>query len=361
VRDQLTTRREFLKRGVGAAAFGAAAVAGGVLLHDSTGSRGLPELSAAERRLADYFAGVDLPAGRPRLSIVTGDEARLEAVVRAAVSGLDPALGMRRFVGRGDVVLIKPNAGFDRPPRLGATTHPELLRHVIRLCRAAGARRILIADNPIESPAACFARSGIGPVAAEEGAEIVLPAASRFEWVRVRTAGSGAAGLPDRWPVFYGPLARATRLIGIAPVKDHNLSSASMCLKNWYGLLGGRRNQLHQAIHEAIADLAAVFSPNLVIADGTRVMLRNGPTGGRSTDVQPGGVLGRACVVAAVDPVACDAWCYENLLGRDPAQLRYLALAEERIQAQVAGGARRLGIADWRVYARAGQVVTADV
>jgi uncharacterized protein (DUF362 family) len=160
---------------------------------------------------------------------------------------------------------------------------------------------------------------------------------------------------------LYPPLAEATRVIGVAPVKDHNLCGGSMSLKNWYGLLGGRRNQLHQSIHEAISDLALLISPTLVIADATRVMMRNGPTGGRISDVRPGGELGRCAVIAAVDPVACDAWCYQNLLGRDPGQLTYLALAQQKIQAQIAAGERRFGQSDWHVYERQGKVVRGNV
>jgi uncharacterized protein (DUF362 family) len=172
----------------------------------------------------------------------------------------------------------------------------------------------------------------------------------------LRSPARVRAGLPERWPVFQAPLARATKLIGIAPVKDHNLCSASMNLKNWYGFLGGRRNQLHQAIYEVISDLALLFSPTLVIADATRVMMRSGPTGGRLSDVQPGGALGRPAVIAAVDPVACDAWCYENLLGRDPGQLAYLSLAAQKI-----AGLPRFAERDWRLYAAAGKIVTTSL
>jgi len=98
-----------------------------------------------------------------------------------------------------------------------------------------------------------------------------------------------------------------------------------------------------------------------VIADGTRVMMQNGPTGGRVSDVRPGGVLGRPAVIASVDPVACDAWCYENLLGRDPAQLKYLTMAHEKIQGQIAVGERRFGECDWRMYDRQGKVATTSM
>jgi uncharacterized protein (DUF362 family) len=352
--DVPLTRRQCLVRGAGAVAGAAAAAVGGYLLYDPRGDRGLRAAAVARWTPKDYFAGIDLPASNSRIAVATGEETRIEQMVRAAVGGLDSALGMRRFVKPGDIVLIKPNAGFDRPPYLGATTHPEVLRWVIRLCREAGAGEVLVTDNPIESPTVCFAKSGIGRVAQAEGARLITPREADFAPVGT----SRPMKTLDRWPVFREPLARATKLIGVAPVKDHNLCGASMALKNWYGLLGGRRNRLHQAIHEAISDLALLFSPTLVIADATRVMMRSGPTGGRISDVQPGGALGRPAVIAAVDPVACDAWCYENLLGRDPGQLAYLGLAAEKIQA---AGGQRLGCADWRSYEGTGQIVRAGV
>ena len=104
-----------------------------------------------------------------------------------------------------------------------------------------------------------------------------------------------------------------------------------------------------------------VISPTLVIADATRVMMTNGPTGGRITDVRPGGVLGRPAVIASVDPVACDAWCYENLLGRDPARLEYLDLACQKIQARIAAGEHRFGERDWQLYDREGRIVATSV
>lgn len=361
--DERLTRRQCLARGAGAVVAAGVAAAGGYWLYDPEGDAGLRKPSDGVAGLKNYFAGVDFPAANPRLSVATGDEGRIENMVRAAVRGLDPDRGMKRFISSGDVVLIKPNVGFDRPAHLGATTHPEVLRAVIRLCNEAGARRVVVTDNPIESPEACFARTGIKRVAEAEGAEVALPAQRRFEVLAVRdrqpdpTKGEALG----RWPILYQPLADATKLIGVAPIKDHNLASGSMLLKNWYGLLGGRRNQFHQAIHNIISDLALVFSPTLVIADATRVMMRNGPTGGRITDVRPGGVLGRPAVVASVDPVACDAWCYENLLGRDPAALRYLDLAHEKIRAQVGGGHHRFSESDWHAYDRQGKIVTTGI
>jgi len=357
------TRRDVLRRGAGAVFATGCAALGGYLLHDPHGRRGLGTRAQSVRRLPNYFADVGFPGQNPRMSMAMGDVQRMEQVVRAAIGGLDPDKGMRRFIRRGDVVLIKPNVGFDRPPALGATTHPEVLRWVIRLCREAGTRRILVTDHPIESPAACFARTGISRVVEEEGAEILLPAQRHFAEVGVRDCepDRGLGEVLHHWPMLHAPLAEATKVIGVAPVKDHNLASASMNLKNWYGLLGERRSRFHQAIHETISDLALLMSPTLVVADATRVMMRNGPTGGRLSDISPGGVLGRPTVVASVDPVACDAWCYENLLGRDPDRLAYLGLARDKIRARVVEGEARFGESDWRAYDARGLVTMVNV
>ncbi|MCK4340511.1 MAG: DUF362 domain-containing protein [Phycisphaerae bacterium] len=363
---------------MGAVLAAGAAAAGGYLLHDPKGDAGLGDGAEGMRGtnglkgLKNYFADVDFPASNPRISVALGDSparesflapADIEKLVRAAVGGLDSARGMKRFISKGDVVLLKPNVGFDRPPHLGATTQPEVVRAVIRLCREAGAGRVVITDNPIESPRACFARSGLRRVAEAEGARILLPDQGRFEVLAIREREPDArrGEALGCWPILFQPLDEATKVIGMAPIKDHNLCSASMNLKNWYGLLGGRRNQLHQAIHNAVSDLGLLISPTLVIADATRVMMRNGPTGGRLSDVKPGGELGRPAVIAAVDPVACDAWCYQHLLGRDPARLTYLALSHEKIAARIAGGQRRFGERTWQVYDRQGKIVTTSL
>ncbi len=335
--DRRLTRREYLKRGAGAVLTAGVAAAGGYLLWDPTGDAG--RAGAAQStplwQPTNYFADIELPPSAPRISVAVGDGQQIDRLVRAALEALDPGAGLGRFIKAGDVVLLKPNVGFDRPSQLGATTHPEVVRSMIRLCLEAGARDVLITDNPIETPQACFSRSGIARVADEEGARVVLPTAQRFETLvlRDRPVDRARGEALERWPILHAPLSAATKVIGIAPIKDHNLCSASMNLKNWYGLLGGRRNQFHQVIHEIISDLGLMISPTLVVADATRVMMRNGPTGGRITDVQPGGQLGRPAIIASADPVACDAWCYENLLGRDPAGLRYLDLAGDKIAA----------------------------
>jgi uncharacterized protein (DUF362 family) len=250
----------------------------------------------------------------PSLAIAHGTDH--EKTVRAALGALG---GMDRFIKKGDVVVIKPNVAFDRPPALAATTHPDALRAVAKLCFEAGARKIIIADNPINSPTGCFFKSGLTAVASEMGLDLLYPETNAFSPLSLD------GEILKEWTFFSTPFKHATKVIGLAPCKDHNLCHASMTTKNWYGLLGGRRNQFHQQIHSIVSDFALMMKPTLVILDGMNVLMSNGPTGGRLSDVKP-----MNTIVAGTDMVSVDAYGYEHLLERDLAELTYLHKAQAR-------------------------------
>jgi|TARA_Y100000310_G_scaffold278729_1_gene297407 uncharacterized protein (DUF362 family) len=313
------TRRQALARGAGVLVSGS--VLGYLALapehlpfsrRDNTGRRSEP--SEQPLTLPDYSVIPD--DSTTALSI--GRNGDIGTLLRKALDGMG---GITKFVQPGDIVLLKPNVAFDRSPNLGATTNPDIVRELIQLllvdCRAAEVR---VADNPIESPADCFAKSGIKRAAEEAGGRVFLPDGNAF-----RTLNTPGATLIENWSFFYRPFRDVTKVIGVAAVKDHNLCSASMGIKNWYGLLGGKRNTFHQDIHEIIADLSMMIRPTLTILDGTRVLMSNGPTGGDPSLVRKADV-----VVAGTDQVAMDAWAYKHLLQRGEDYPEYLLKAEQR-------------------------------
>lgn len=267
-------------------------------LRDDSGLRSVPQPSVFT--LPDYRVAPKDGAAQVGLGRTGDDMTRLRKAI-------DAVGGITHYIKPHDVVLIKPNVAFDRSPIIGATSNPEILEHLIQLilvdCRAAEVR---VADNPIESPADCFEKSGIRLATERSGGRIYLPDGNAFE--NLNTPG---ATLIESWPFFKRPFQGVDKVIGISPVKDHNLCHASMSIKNWYGLLGGRRNQFHQDIHEIIADLSMMIKPTLSILDGTHVLMENGPTGGDPANVKNAGVI-----MAGTDAVAMDAWAYEHLLER---------------------------------------------
>ncbi|RPJ70845.1 MAG: DUF362 domain-containing protein [Desulfobacteraceae bacterium] len=301
------SRREFLHRATTAGAILAAAGAIGYLRHDPAGP-GPARTEEASAGLPDF----SVPAAGRKISIARGPErARSLALALEAVGGIGA------FIRKGDRVVLKVNAAFASPPVLSATTHPDLVTEITRLCLAAGAESVTVTDNPINDPASAFALSGIGPAARAAGAGLVLPAEGLFRALTLKDAR-----LIRNWPVLVDPLARATKLIGIAPVKDHHRSGASMTMKNWYGLLGGRRNIFHQDVHTLIAELAVMVKPTFVILDGTTTMMTNGPTGGSLSDLKETHTL-----IVGTDHVAVDA-CGAALLDKRPSDLPFIAKAE---------------------------------
>ena len=298
---QSIERRMFMKRAGGAAGFAIGTAAVGTFFHN----RNLvPSVESAA-----IVPSYSVPGTEGMMTIAEGTDPAL--AVRAALKELG---GIQRFVKAGDRVLIKPNCAFDRPAHLGATTSPEVTAEVVRQCISAGAE-VRVIDNPINNPEGCFVKSGLMDAVGLAGGEVWLPSASLFGKVKV-----GTLRIPE-WEALYRPLDWADKLIGIPTVKSHNLSGATLTMKNWYGLLGGPRNRLHQAINEVIADLAQFIAPTLVVLDGSRLLVSNGPTGGSPADVKPGNVI-----AAGTDQVALDCFGV-RLLGLNPSDVAYLGMA----------------------------------
>lgn len=296
-----------MRRLLKATAAAAVATGGAFALHRP--ARTVGPTATQARPLPDFSVG---KVGR-RMAIVTGSD-RVKTVQRAfAALG-----GIEQFIGKGDRVLLKVNAAFASPPALSATTHPELVAEVTRLCYSAGAAAVIVADNPINDPQSCFRLTGIARAAEAAGARVVLPTESLF-----KPATLPGARLIRDWPVFFGAFDGVTKLIGMAPVKDHNRSGASMTMKNWYGLLGGARNVFHQDIHTIILELATLVRPTLVILDGTTTMITNGPTGGSLDDLRQTNTM-----IVSTDQVAADAFG-ATLLGKRLGDLPFILRAAE--------------------------------
>ncbi|HEY3352402.1 MAG TPA: DUF362 domain-containing protein [Polyangia bacterium] len=310
--DGLTRRGLLRLAACGLAAAGSVGL--GLALRDrNLGGRGRTLARVKDHRVAR-------PAGAAQIVVVRGrDPAEL---ARRALEGLG---GIGAFVRRGERVLIKPNVGWNRLPEQAANTNPELVGALVRMVLAAGAAKVWVADNPVNSADRCFDRSGIQKAAAAAGAQLVLPDRNNFRDVEV-------GGQILRTAEVLYPFVEADRIINVPIVKQHSLTGATLAMKNWYGALGGQRVKLHQDIHRSIADLAKMVKPTLTVMDATRVLMANGPTGGNLADVTRPDL-----VVAGTDEVALDAFGV-TLLGLTAADV-----------SSIAEGARAgLGTADYK-------------
>ncbi len=302
------TRREAMLQllRVGGVAAGAAGV--GVWLSEHSAR---PMAVRAEEALRDHRVAAN--PHWPKLTVIQGGEPR--ALVEQALANLG---GIGRFVSRQDVVVLKPNIAWDRTPEQAANTNPELVAEVVRQCWQAGAKRVIVTDVSCNEPRRCFQRSGIQEAARAAGADVILPDPELFREVEM-----GGVVLKN-WPVFI-PFLEADKVINLPIAKHHGLTGATLGMKNWYGILGGQRNRLHQQIHQSLADLASFMLPTLTVMDCYRILFRNGPTGGNLEDVAL-----KKTVVAGTDPVALDAYVAKAYWNLDPEHLPYLQMAANR-------------------------------
>ena len=228
----------------------------------------------------------------------------------------EAAGGISKFISKGDVVVIKPNISWARRPEMAASTNPYVLQAVVELCQEAGAKKVRIADHTIHDARRCFAITGAGMVAKNTGADLIYPRSSLMR--RMKLQGNRL----DVWPVFV-PLVEADKVINLPVAKHHSLSTLTLGMKNWIGAVGGRRNKLHQDIHMTIVDLAQFFKPTLTLIDGIRIMTRNGPSGGSTTDV-----VQKNTLILSNDPVAADARA-ALLFDRQPDRIGFIKLGQK--------------------------------
>ena len=129
-------RREAIIRVLRAAGnLGAAAAGGGVWLNHRSRRPAEPSPEAVHTHFQ-----APANAALPEMAVVQGnDPAKL---ARRAIEELG---GMRRFVGRGDVVVVKPNAAWDRTMEQAANTNPLIVAEIcpaLPRCRCAPRHRL---------------------------------------------------------------------------------------------------------------------------------------------------------------------------------------------------------------------------
>lgn len=286
--------------------------------------------------LAAGAAGMLLPKGKLASFPVQRDAAKnaLDAAQTktgkhtfAVVRGANPDLatrkaieligGMGTFVSRGDVVLVKPNIGWDRVPEQAATTNPFVVGALVAMALEAGAKKVVVADNPCNDARRTYARSGIGEAAKKAGAEVVFMEDRHY----VKTNLGGEA-LKD-WLVYRGALD-ADKIINVPIAKHHGLGGITLAMKNLMGVTGGARNLMHQRLSESVVDLTAFFKPSLHVLDAVRILKANGPQGGSMKDVEQ-----LDTVAASGDPVAIEAFGV-TLFGKKPEDFTMISLGEKR-------------------------------
>jgi uncharacterized protein (DUF362 family) len=237
------------------------------------------------------------------------------AITRRAMAALG---GMGAFVKRGDVVVLKPNMGWDRAPEFAANTHPLVVRALAEECLAAGARRVKVFDHTCNDPRRCYINSGIQlALKGMKGVEVKQIEPERFRKVLLN------GQFLKEWEL-YDEALNANVFINVPIAKHHGLSRLTLGLKNIMGVMGGNRGYTHRNLEVALADVNRVLKSHLTVIDATRILTAHGPQGGSLADVR---VLNT--IVASRDIVAADAYA-TTLFGMRPADIPTTVAAARR-------------------------------
>lgn len=234
-------------------------------------------------------------------------------ITRMAIDALG---GMRKFISRGDVVVLKPNIGWDRVPEQAANTNPDVLAELVSLCIEAGAKKIKVFDRPVNDARRCYVQSGIASAARDAGADVKYVDDRKFKEMDIKGIALKS------WPL-YTEIIEADKVINVPIAKHHGLSKLTLSMKNWMGVMGGRRSMIHQRIDESIVDMAMKIKPVLTVLDAVRILVDNGPQGGQPRDVRK-----IDTVIAGVDQVAIDSYG-ATLFGMKGSDLGWVRIGHE--------------------------------
>jgi uncharacterized protein (DUF362 family) len=265
-------------------------------------------------RLAGISVGIAvLPASVSRLGAAEGPQVPV-AMARGGSPGENAekavaALGgMKAFVSRGDVVVVKPNIGWDRTPEQAANTHPDVVVAVASMCLAAGAKTVRVFDRTCNEARRCYASSGIQEAVERFAKKNGVADALRIYHVEgrkfVRTEIKGALAISS-WEL-YRDVLESDKLVNVPIAKHHSLSDVTLGMKNLMGVMGGNRGQIHFRIPECLVDVNRRVPSHLTVIDASRVLLRNGPSGGDLADVRNFGAAFASGNVLAADVAAAE-------------------------------------------------------
>jgi len=288
------------------------------------GGAGIALLGGPERALAALARaedGLDRAALDGDAAAAHAAAAKILAVARGTSAGTNTkraiaALGgMRAFVSAGDVVVVKPNIGFPRAPKFAATTNPSVVGTLVSLARQAGAKKVIVMDNPVSAdPSNCYSASGIGAAVRSAGGVMQVMGSSGYRTYAI------PGHLLKTHPLFAA-IVNANVFINVPIAKQHSSTGLTLAGKNVMGCTSNRQRMHTLGLSQSIAEVNAKLRPELTVIDAMRILVRNGPSGGSLNDVRV-----KNTVIACKDWVAADAYA-TRLFGKTPGAVPYIRAA----------------------------------
>ena len=191
--------------------------------------------------------------------------------------------GIKKYIKKGEKVLLKTNLLNASEPEKSVLTHPNFIRDV--------AKEILKIDaNPIigDSPSGPFTKRRLEKVYAKSG---LIDLSNKFGIELNYDTGTKKIEIPNAKRLKKASICnfviKSDKIISLPKLKTHSLMIMTLATKNMYGAVPGLTKARYHSMYirrkafaEMLIDLLNVVNPDLTIMDGIIGMEGDGPAGG---------------------------------------------------------------------------------
>ncbi len=231
--------------------------------------------------------------------------------------------GMSKFVKEGQTIVIKPNIGWAKTPEMAVNTNPEVVGALVKMCKEAGAKEVLVFDHTCHEWNSCYEKSGTKKATEANGGKM-LPANNESYYKKVELP----QGKKITQTKIHEAIINCDAWINVPVLKHHGGAKMSLSMKNSMGIIWDRRAFHMKGLQQGIADLATYEKKAILnVVDGYRTLTQNGPQGKGEEDT----VLTKT-LFASADPVAVDTASVKffNQIKEMPLErVSHIGLAEE--------------------------------
>lgn len=289
-------RRDFLRTALAGAVAGAVKIEGSTIL------------------AADKGASTETP--NDLVAVMGGEPAELYK------KGIEAMGGMKRFVKKGQKVVVKPNIGWDKTPEYAANTNPVLVSEIVKDCLAAGASEVVVFDHTCDEWEGCYKNSGIAEAAEKAGAKVAFAHDEKYyREVELPLA------VKMKNPKIHEAIIDCDVWINVPILKNHGGAKMTISMKNYMGIVWDRGYLHRHNLQQCIADATTYEKrPVLNIVDAYRIMTQNGPKGKTTDDVQLAKAIFLSTDIVAVDTAATKFFSQYREMSLD--NLPYLSMAQ---------------------------------
>jgi uncharacterized protein (DUF362 family) len=231
--------------------------------------------------------------------------------------GISALGGMKKFVRKGQTVVVKPNIAWIANPEGAADTNPLLVKRVIEQCYGAGASKVYVFDHTCDNSEITYNVSGIEK-AAKDAKATVVQANKEGYFQEVRVPGAHIL----KQVKVHELILESDVFINIPILKHHGSARMTCAMKNLMGVVWDRSFYHRNGLDRCIAEFPLYRKPDLTIVDAYN-MLTDGP---RAKSLKH--VVNKKMQLLSKDMVALDV-AASKILGQETENIKYIKIGND--------------------------------